>query len=445
MSTGSPSLSDLRRNYLGFFWHAGLLAVTVTFTDINTVLPSLIFAVGGNDIHLGILTGIMVGVPLAAQLLFAGFLHGRPRKKPWLLTGIYLRVLALALLTLIILFGGKSALSALLFMLYSSLLLFTLSGAFAGISYVDLVGKSFASENRRRFVVFRQGIMSVGTLASALITRMILSLIGRENAYPLLFGLSAGALLLASLGFWIISERPVLAAAPDTGNGSEAAGSGGEDRPAYGPGGIIRRIPGILKADGNLRRYIIAANLLGAGTVFLPFYVALGTRTYSLDAGMVGNLVLLQISGMVASNLIWHRVIRRFGFKGMLRVWSLAGALLPPAALAVSRFLPFEAYLPVFVFSGMYLGAQKISSDAVLLEISTDANRALYAGIFGTFNISLALLPVAMGGIISLTGYAPVGIFVAASAAAAQPIISRMVCPVDIRHPSPMTDDIVGT
>ena len=47
----------------------------------------------------------MIGLPLVAQLLFAGFLHTRPRKKPYLLLGINLRVLALA--------AGAAAIAAL--------------------------------------------------------------------------------------------------------------------------------------------------------------------------------------------------------------------------------------------------------------------------------------------------------------------------------------------
>jgi hypothetical protein len=431
--------SKLRTNTFAFLWHAALLAVTVTFTDINTVLPSLIFSVGGNDIHLGILTGIMVGVPLAGQLLFAGFLHTRKRKKPWLLLGIYLRVFALGLLTLIILYGSQSSLPLLLTMLYFSLLIFTVSGAFAGISYLDLVGKSFIGEYRKRFVVKRQAIMSVGTLASALLTRLIFSAVGRDGAYPLLFGLSAGTLLLASIGFWIIAERSAEGIAP-------AAGVPGENPPGSGKLlTVLRGIPGILRTDHNLRRYIAVANLLGAGTVFLPFYLAIARRFYQLDAAMLGDLILVQISGMILSNLIWHRIIKRRGFKGMLRIWSIIGFLLPPTALMVSATLPFAFYLPVFILAGMYLGAQKVTSDAVLMEISNEGNRALYTGIFGTFNISLALLPIAMGGLISLVGYLPIALLIAIAALGAHIPIGRMACPVDRIHPSPLSDDIVST
>jgi hypothetical protein len=85
-----------QHNFRAFVWHASWLGFTVTFTEVNTVLPGLIVEVGGSQIHVGILTAIMVGAPMLTQLLFAGFLTPKPRKKPFLLLGIYLRVAALA-------------------------------------------------------------------------------------------------------------------------------------------------------------------------------------------------------------------------------------------------------------------------------------------------------------------------------------------------------------
>lgn len=84
-----------KRNFHAFVWHATLLAFTTTFTEINTVLPGMIIRSGGGHLHVGVLTAIMVGAPMLSQLLFAGFLTPKPRKKPFLLMGIYLRVAAL--------------------------------------------------------------------------------------------------------------------------------------------------------------------------------------------------------------------------------------------------------------------------------------------------------------------------------------------------------------
>ena len=65
-----PIRSDAR-NYYAFLWHATFLALTLTFTDVNTVLPSLIVRAGGGVRQVGLLTAIMVGTPIVGQLLFA--------------------------------------------------------------------------------------------------------------------------------------------------------------------------------------------------------------------------------------------------------------------------------------------------------------------------------------------------------------------------------------
>jgi len=417
--------SNVRRNMAAFLWHGAWLAVTVAFTDVNTVLPGLILQVGGTAVHVGVVTGIMVGVPLASQLLFAGFLHGRRRKKPYLLLGIHMRVFALAALAAAAAVGLRVTLGQLLALIYAALLVFTLSGAFAGISYVDLVGKSFPGIHRRRFVLRRQWITSLGLLLSAVATRAILGNLGSERGYLVLFILSSGVLLIASAGFWVVREEPTRTA------------------PAGRIGTILRSIPSRLRGDRTLRRYIIVANLLGAGTVVTPFYVAMAQDLYGLDTGTIGNLVLVQIGGMIAGNLIWHRVVRRRGFKGMIRTWAVLGFLTPPIALTAGHWLPLEGFLPVFVLTGLYLGSQKVTADAVLLEISTEENRALYAGIFGTFNLSLALLPILLGGLVAWVGFTPIFLFVSLLAVVAAAAARGMDCPVDRIHPSPLSDDIV--
>ena len=52
-------MNVLQRNYYAFQWHAIFFALTVTFTEINTVLPSLVVKVGGGTVHIGLLTAIV--------------------------------------------------------------------------------------------------------------------------------------------------------------------------------------------------------------------------------------------------------------------------------------------------------------------------------------------------------------------------------------------------
>lgn len=108
--------------------------LSLTFTEFNTPLPSLILDSGGAEIHIGMLTAIIIGVPLLARLGFAGYLHGRPRKKPFLMMGIHVRVAALAGAAVTITASQQAGTAVVIGLLYLRMLLFSMSGAFAGIS-----------------------------------------------------------------------------------------------------------------------------------------------------------------------------------------------------------------------------------------------------------------------------------------------------------------------
>ncbi|MBN2874063.1 MAG: hypothetical protein JXM71_03120, partial [Spirochaetales bacterium] len=137
-------MDDERRNLRAFLWHAVFLSITVTFTEINTVIPALILEIGGRELHVGIAAAIMTGVPLVSQLFFSGLLLGKSRKKPYLITAISLRVVSLFAIAATILYIGSVSVPFALAVIYAELLVFTTGGAFAGISYVDILGKSLS-------------------------------------------------------------------------------------------------------------------------------------------------------------------------------------------------------------------------------------------------------------------------------------------------------------
>ena len=165
-----------------FYWHAFFLAVTTSFTEVNTVMPALVMEAGGTAATVEVLTAIMVGLPLVSQLLFAGFLHTRRRKKPFLLLSINLWVLALAGGAAAIAFVGTDA--RIIPAVFMAMTVFALSGAFAGVSYTELMGNLVRSELRRVFFVRRQVITTLGLLVSAIVARLILG----AAAFPLLGG-----------------------------------------------------------------------------------------------------------------------------------------------------------------------------------------------------------------------------------------------------------------
>ena len=403
-----------KRSYTGFLIHGIFLALAVTFTEINTVLPALIIQSGGSEIHIGILTTIMVGLPLISQLLFSPFLQSREKKKPYLLLGIYARVSAFYLIGFLLFASGSFSTAAVLILIYCGLIIFTLSGAFAGITYVSLIGSSIPQQLRNKFFLRKQFFWSIGVFISGFITRFVVSNMEGLNTYGLLFILAASMLALGSTGFWLISEKP-----------AEVKKKKRES--------IFKSMSVILSKDKTFRNYAITANLLSSSIVMIPFYMKIFISEYDIDGSFIGNIVLLQIGGMILSNFLWPRIIKPLGFKGLLRIQAVLGTVMP--LLMVILVFSGTGYRVIFFIVpvlGAMSGAHKMSSEAVLVQISPDDKRPLYSGIYGALNLTSAVFPLAAAALISITDWR-----IIFPAAAVLPLfafipIKKMICPVDI-------------
>ncbi len=399
------TVTPASRNYYALLWHATFLALTVTFTDVNTVLPALIVGAGGNDLHIGLLTAIMIGTPIAGQVLFASYLHLKPRKKGFLLLGINLRIIVLILVAAVLATADRRTGGTVITLVLILMFMFALAGTFAGVSHADIVGKSVLPARRHRFFVGRQVLGSVAFLVSALAARQVLALLDYPTNYLWLFALAAGLLFVASWGFWAIDE-PSVDPPDDVKRLTEVIGS----------------IPRRLREDRELRRFILVVNLTGFGLTLMPFYVALARTHYGLTGRQVGTYLLVQVVGMIVSNVLWAGVVKRFGFRGVIRGCIVCGASLPVLALLLVRG-PLLAFLFVFFLMGVAISARKIAFDGLLIEITTDENRALHKGIIGTMSLSTALFPLLAGALIGSVGYAPVFLLGALLVAGAYPLL----------------------
>ncbi len=402
------------RNYKAFIWHAIFLSITVTFTEVNTVIPALILRVGGRELHVGIVTAIMVSVPLISRLQFTSFLSGRAKKKPYLLVGINLRILALVLIAVTIALYERLTVTQIILLLYAELLLFTLSGSFAGLPYIDIIGSTISSERRRDFFTRKQIISSVGMLVSVLIARYILKSVEYPNNYTFLFAAAAIFLAIASIGFWRIEEDVVSTV----------------KRMSYVE--TLRRIPNVLRADRNLRIYLLYSNILGAQIALTPFFITFAKDRYVLDPQMLSSVLFLQIIGMILSSFLWPKIVQRGGFKSILRIRAYLSVLLPAAALITGYFASQLVYIFIFFGMGSLLSARTVSEDAVIVELSEKHTRVLYLGILGTFNLIIVFLPIVLGGLISRIGYVPIFISVSVISLWGIVLTNRMVCPIDM-------------
>ncbi len=404
-----------KRNFLAFLWHALFLAFASNFTDINTIIPTMMIRAGGTPVHLGILTAIMVGGASFMQLVFVFFLAKKREKKRYLLLGIYLRVSALLGLGFLLQYAGKMGSFLVIGFIFLLISIFSFSGSFAGISYTDILGKSLLKEKRKTFFVLRQTLTSTAVLFSAFLVRKLVRSFNYPINYSILF-LSAGSLLfIASLGFWYIKEKPT-----DFGNSGINEIS------------IISAYKKIFREDKNVRYFLFLINAGGLGFTVIPFYVSLAKASMGLSAKTVGNFLVLQIIGMVISNILWNVLVKRKSYKGLVKVWAIIGFFVPLLALLFSGKLGVPAnktlYPFIFLISGFNISAYQIAVPGILLEISHEENRVLYTALSGAGSITTIVVPLISGVLISVLGYNLVFVVTALSVLSTFFFATRLNC-----------------
>jgi len=381
-------LKHSQRNFKAFVWHAIFLALTKNFADINTVIPTMLIQAGGSPFHLGILTAIMVGGSKFMHIFFAAFLTHKKKTRKYLLLGIYLRVGALLILGYILSFAGGMEGKYVIACILLLMTIFSFSGAFAGIAYNDILGKSIKAESRKKFFILKQILASTAVLASALVARKILSIYSYPVNYSILFILAGLLLFAGSGGFWVIQEKVSTVSEP------------------LSLGKRFGLFRSALAEDKTLRNYLYLVNSTSLGIAIIPFLIALAKKNFGLTGVDIGNYLLLQVTGMILANILFKFMANGQGYKGILTIHILSGALLPIAALFLQNS-PI-LFLLLFPLSGLVLASREIAIPGILLEISNEGNRAIYTGLSGAGSVTTIIFPLAAGVLLSFMGFAPI-------------------------------------
>ncbi|NBK20692.1 MAG: MFS transporter [Spirochaetia bacterium] len=373
-----------KRNYTAFLVHALFLALTMNFIDINTVVPNMLAESGATSLHMGLLSSIMIGGTSFMQLLFAGIIFPLKRKKPALLAGIYLRVTALIVLGIFLRTLSGVGLWK-VWTILGLMTVFSFSGAFANISYTDILGRTIEPTRRKNLLTTKQLISSVGVIVSALLVKVILSSMPYPKNYSTLFLLAGALLALATIGFWMIKE---------------------EDAPVKAKLSLSKRFEAfgqVIKEDSNMRLYLLLINTSGVILSTIPFLILFARTKFPIDGSLIGTFLLVQMAGSLLTNTLLTFFSKGQGYRGLLYLFISLGASIPLLAILASPS-PVTFSL-VFLLTGASAALYQIVAPGVLLEISTDENRPLYSGLAGAGSIMNILYPILAGALVVAVGY----------------------------------------
>ncbi len=380
----TPKIS--KRNFYAFLWHAGFLALSRPFMDVDTVIPSMLVDAGGTAVQIGILTAIMVGGSSFTQIFFAPFISNYHYKKKFLLSGINARILALLGMGLMLFYSDNLSHSLIIWLIFILISIFSFSGAFANVGYTDILGKSILNESRKPFFSVRQVINGVILIFSAFAAKKILNITNYPDNYGYMFLIAFGALFTASLGFWNIKE--VIPSKLRIKN----------------PVHFFRLMRDEWTKNPKLKYFLGFINTMGISISLLPFIILFGKEYYHTQSNVTGWLLVLKITGSVITGFILFFLSGKYKYKVLLYIGASLAIITPLILL-----IPIKVYSLgiVFFIGGIIFTAYSISMNGVLLEISGTANRALYTGIAGAGNILPALFPLAGGWLIKHYGFIP--------------------------------------
>ena len=381
---------SLKKSYLIFIWHGFFLTLTMSMIDFNTVFPSLVSTLIDSKIIFGLLYSIMLGAPRIFNIIFSHYMNGYDYRKKFLLIGIYLRAFSFLGMAGFTYYFGSSSPDLVIISFFFWVLVFSISGGFASISYGDIIAKTVASEERGKLYASKQFAASLAAFMGGMVVQNIFS--GDRFGFPLNYSITLFigfvGLIIAALAFWLIKEPPSVSKDEDLLSLKE----------------YIKKVPGILKKDKNFASFIIIENMASFSLMLLPFYIVYAQDSFGIGSDYIGRYLLFQIAGTIVSNLFWGYISDKLNSQAVVRICILGGAVIPIIALLLSNFGP-ETYSIIFFLIGFLISGRKVGFEPYLLEIAPDDRRTVYLGIRGTLNFLVVLLPL-MGGIfIDLFGY----------------------------------------
>ena len=375
-----------KKNYYSLLWHTAFLSLAHVFMDIDIIIPAMLIDSGGSALQIGFLTAIMLGGSSFSQLLFAPFVSNFHYKKKFLLLGINLRIISLFGLAFLLFNLTNIEEINTIFYIFFFISIFSFGGAFANVSYVDILGKSIKKKSRKSFFSIKQVITATICFSSAFAAKKILINFDYPLNYSYMFFIAFGSLFFASLGFWNIKE--VVASKLTVNNFSH----------------FFELIFIEIKENKNLKYFLGFINTMGISIYLLPFLVLYAKESDLFENINTGTFLFYKIIGSVLTGIFLFLFSGKYKYKYLILLSSLLTIFLP---LLIILF-PFKiSFVIIFLIGGIVFTVFTISKNGIMLEISGTSNRTLYAGIAGLGNILPALFSIFSGWVINEYGFKP--------------------------------------
>jgi MFS family permease len=364
-----------------FFWCGS------SFIASATILPLYISRLTDSKLAIGILSTISSMGWLVPQLFTANWVQRLPRKKVVPVNlGLFLERLPVMLLApaALLLATRAPTLALVAFLLLAAWYAF--GAGLLAVAWQDMIGKIIPTERRGLFFGVTNFAGTATGVVGASAAAWMLDHYAFPTGYVLTFA-SAAVLIFISWIFLAFAREPAQETTAEPISQLE----------------FFRRLPAILRADPNFRRYLLSRIVIAFGGMAGGFVTVYAVQRWSLSDGQAGMFTTAMLLGQALANLLLGPLADRKGHKLVLEIGSLLGAV--AIGLAVIASHPAWFYL-IFGLVGVQMAGFLSSSLMIALEFCPPEVRPTYIGLNNTISgLAGGLAPMLGGWLAELLGY----------------------------------------
>ncbi len=377
-------------NFTAFLVDYVCFGIAFALVSLASVLPAFVRQLTTSAPVIGLVSTVFSGCWLLPQLAAARLINDKPRKKPYLLTGlsgrIWFWVVASALLA-----GLARYPAAMLVLFFVCLGLWAATDGIASVAWFDIMARAIPLRRRGRLIGTAQitsGLIGIGMGA---LVGLILKRYPFPANYTLIFALAGLAIAPSTIALTLIREPP--AEAPTAPTSGQAGG-----------GWLAPLI-----ADRTFRRLVVCRLLIGMVGLASPFYVVHAADVLHLPQSTIGVFVIAQMLAGVVASAVLGPLSERRGPRYVIYIGSAIAAMGPLFALVAHLAgggLLAQAYPFVYVSLGVINNVGMLGFFNYLMEIAPGERRPTYIGLSNTILGVLTLAPIVGGWLLEATSYA---------------------------------------
>lgn len=387
--TRGQASPGFRRNAFFLAGDLALFHLAMAFASQQTVIPAFAERLGAPNIVIGAVPALMTVGWMLPSVFAANHTQALARKLPFIIRWTLLERITLPILAVAAIFLAPSQPTLTLVLMLVMLVFMTIVGGTLMPAWLDLIGKVVPTTARGRFFAFANGIGALLGLAGAAGVGVLLDTWGYPIGYGLCF-LAGTAFLVLSFVFLVMVREP----------------PGPEVRQRQPHGAYLRKLPGLIRSNRNLARFLAARSLSVIGHMANGFFTVYALRQLGAGDASVGLFTALMLSAQTAGSFAFGWAADRRGHVLVLSLGALASGAAALCALAAGSVV---ALYPVFVLAGLSIAATQVSGMAVGMELGPEDERPTYVAINNSWVAPFALVAPLIGGLLAdRVGYGPV-------------------------------------